>query len=92
MTYSNVGETVLDFTMGSGSCGVAAKNTGRRFIGIEKDKTYFQIAQKRIEEAQEGTITLDDKQLSTQLHESDDPQEHANDNFDWGSFVKAINS
>ena len=50
-TYTNEGETVLDFTMGSGSTGVACKNTGRNFIGIELDKEYFEIAKKRIEEA-----------------------------------------
>lgn len=50
-TYSNPGETVLDFTMGSGSTGVACMNTGRRFIGIELDAGYFQIAQNRIIEA-----------------------------------------
>ena len=47
-TYTNEGETVLDFTMGSGTTGVAAKNLGRKFIGIEKDETYFRIAQDRI--------------------------------------------
>lgn len=50
-TYTNPGETVLDFTMGSGSTGVAAIQEGRRFIGIEKDAGYFEIAQKRIGEA-----------------------------------------
>lgn len=50
-TYSNPGETVLDFTMGSGSTGVACINEGRNFIGIELDETYFQIAQGRIMEA-----------------------------------------
>lgn len=45
---SNEGETVLDFTMGSGSTGVACVNTGRRFIGIELDEGYFGIAKKRI--------------------------------------------
>ena len=48
-TYTNEGETVLDFTMGSGSTGVACVNTGRNFIGIELDKEYFEIAQKRLE-------------------------------------------
>ena len=48
-TYTNEGETVLDFTMGSGTTGVAAKNLGRSFIGIELDPTYFQIAKERIE-------------------------------------------
>lgn len=47
-TYTNEGDTVLDFTMGSGSTGVAAKNLNRNFIGIEKDDKYFEIAQKRI--------------------------------------------
>ena len=50
-TYTNNGETVLDFTMGSGSTGVACVNTNRRFIGIELDEGYFNIAKKRIEEA-----------------------------------------
>ena len=47
-TYTNEGETVLDFTMGSGTTGVACKNLNRKFIGIEKDETYFKIAQDRI--------------------------------------------
>ena len=50
-TYSNEGNTVLDFTMGSGSTGVACVNTNRRFIGIELDPGYFDIATKRISEA-----------------------------------------
>lgn len=50
-TYTNENETVLDFTMGSGSCGVACMNTNRKFIGIELDNNYFDIASKRIEEA-----------------------------------------
>ena len=50
-TYTNEGETVLDFTMGSGSTGVAAKNLNRDFIGIEMDETYFNIAKDRISEA-----------------------------------------
>lgn len=48
-TYTRPGETVLDFCMGSGSTGVAAKNTGREFIGIEKDEQYFDIAKRRID-------------------------------------------
>jgi site-specific DNA-methyltransferase (adenine-specific) len=51
-TYTNEGETVLDNTMGSGSTGVAAQNTGRNFIGIEKDPGYFQIAKQRIEKCE----------------------------------------
>ena len=50
-TYTNEGDTVLDFTMGSGSTGVACLNTGRNFIGIELDPDYFEIATKRIEES-----------------------------------------
>lgn len=50
-TYSNEGDTVLDFTMGSGSTGVAAKKLNRSFIGIELDENYFQIAKERIESA-----------------------------------------
>lgn len=52
-TYTNEGEVVLDFTMGSGTTGVAAMNTGRRFIGIEMDAGYFDIAERRIMEAKE---------------------------------------
>lgn len=48
-TYTNENDTVLDNCMGSGSCGVAAINTGRNFIGIELDETYFNIAKERIE-------------------------------------------
>ncbi len=51
-TYTNEGDTVLDMTMGSGTTGVACMNTGRDFIGIERDPTYYGIAQKRIEQAQ----------------------------------------
>jgi len=47
-TYTNENETVLDFTMGSGSTGVAAKNLNRNFIGIEQDDKYFNIASERI--------------------------------------------
>lgn len=47
-TYTNENETVLDFTMGSGSTGVACKNTNRNFIGIEQDENYFNIATDRI--------------------------------------------
>ena len=51
-TYTNENETVLDFTIGSGSTGVACINTNRDFIGIEMDSNYFDIAQKRIKEAE----------------------------------------
>jgi DNA modification methylase len=49
-TYSNEGDVVLDFTMGSGSTIVAAKNTGREFIGIELDEDIFKIAEERLNE------------------------------------------
>jgi site-specific DNA-methyltransferase (adenine-specific) len=58
-TYTNEGDTVLDNTMGSGSTGVAAINTNRKFIGIEKNDTYFQIAQTRINNLK-NKMTLDD--------------------------------
>ena len=50
-TYTSEGETVLDFTMGSGTTGVACKNLGRSFIGIELDKEYYRVAQERISAA-----------------------------------------
>ena len=51
-TYTNEGETVLDNTFGSGSTGVAAVNLNRNFIGMEMDDKYFEIAIKRIKDAQ----------------------------------------
>lgn len=50
-TYTNEHDMVMDNCMGSGTTGVACMNTGRRFIGMEKDPGYFEIAQRRIEEA-----------------------------------------
>lgn len=50
-TYTNEGETVLDNCMGSGSTGVACVNTGRKFIGIELDNKYYEIAKQRINDA-----------------------------------------
>lgn len=47
-TYTNEGDTVLDFTMGSGTTGVACKNLNRGFIGIELDKHYFEISKSRL--------------------------------------------
>lgn len=47
--HKNKGDTVLDNCMGSGSTGVACKNTNRNFIGIELDNNYFNIAKERIE-------------------------------------------
>ncbi len=57
-TYTNEGDIVLDFTMGSGSTGVACHNTGRDFIGIELDENYFKIAENRIKESM-GQSKLD---------------------------------
>jgi site-specific DNA-methyltransferase (adenine-specific) len=51
-TYTNEGETVLDNCMGSGSTGVACMNTGRKFIGIEKDIKYYQTSLNRIKSQQ----------------------------------------
>ena len=48
-TYTNEGETVLDFTFGSCSTGVACLNTNRKFIGVEMNEEYFDIAKDRIE-------------------------------------------
>ena len=53
-TYTNEGETVLDFTMGSGTTGVACVNLGRNFIGIEMDAEYFRSAENRIKQALQG--------------------------------------
>lgn len=50
-SYTNEGDTVLDFCMGSGSTGVAAINTNRNFIGIEKDADFFDVAKERIADA-----------------------------------------
>jgi DNA modification methylase len=49
-TFSNENDLVVDLTMGSGSTGVAALRTGRRFVGIEKDENYFNIAVRRLSE------------------------------------------
>jgi site-specific DNA-methyltransferase (adenine-specific) len=51
-TYTNPGETVLDFCFGSGTTGVACRMEGRRFIGVELDPTYYAIAERRIANAQ----------------------------------------
>ena len=56
-TYTNAGETVLDFTCGSGTTGVACVNTSRKFIGIERDPDYFAAASARIQKAQVDAIT-----------------------------------
>jgi len=56
LTYTNLGDVVLDNTMGSGTTGIACVATGRDFIGIEKDPEFFAIAKQRIEDAQ-GPVT-----------------------------------
>jgi len=70
-TYTNEGETVLDFTMGSGSTGVACVNLDRKFIGIEIDQKYFDIACKRIEQAhnkqKEGFLLMNKSQRKSLL-------------------------
>ena len=68
MTYSNPNDTVLDFCMGSGGCGVSAKMTGRNFIGVEMDESYFEIAKTRIDSAQSHCVSPEDRQLTTQIH------------------------
>lgn len=55
-TYTNGGATILDNCMGSGSTGVSCLETGRSFIGIEKDETFFKIAKDRIEQKRKQGI------------------------------------
>ncbi len=50
-TYSNEGDRVLDFCMGSGTAGIACSNTDRSFFGIEKEERYFELAKRRIDDA-----------------------------------------
>ena len=49
-TYSNEGDVVMDFTMGSGTCGIGCMNTKRKFIGVEMDEEIFELTKKRFEE------------------------------------------
>ena len=58
-TYSNVGDTILDNTMGTGATGVAAIRNSRNFIGIELEEKYFQIAKERIEKEKNNNQPLD---------------------------------
>ena len=60
-TYTNENELVLDFTMGSGTTGVACKNLNRDFIGIEMDSSYYDIAKKRIEDTVVEKGLLDER-------------------------------
>ena len=57
-TYTNEGMIIFDATMGSGTTGVACINTSRRFIGIELDEKYFNLAKTRIEKAQEKRFNI----------------------------------
>ena len=70
-TYTNEGEVILDNVMGSGSTGVACINTGRKFIGIEKDEKYFQIAEKRIADTQAKPPEIVEEKQNTQEYEHD---------------------
>ena len=64
-TLSNEGDVVLDCFMGSGTTGVVCKRLGRNFIGIELDKNYFQIANKRIDSVKDfRQIKMDEVTLS----------------------------
>ena len=58
-TYTQEGETVLDFTMGSGTTGVACTNTNRKFIGIERDDKYFDISVKRIKRISQVSCSIE---------------------------------
>ena len=68
-TYTNEGDTVMDNCMGSGTTGVACINTGRRFIGIEKDDKYFEIAKKK--DFRMNAEQFIEKQLRTKLPDID---------------------
>lgn len=65
-TYTNEGDMILDNCMGSGSTGVAAINTKRSFIGIEKEEEYYNIALKRISEAEEAMNNITSKECVCQ--------------------------
>ena len=60
-TYSNENDLVFDLTMGSGSTGVAARNCNRRFVGIEKDVKYFEIAEMRINKELKAPERIEDE-------------------------------
>lgn len=67
-TFTNPGETVLDICMGSGSTGVACVQTGRKFIGIEKEQKYFEIAKSRIAKAPQPLFTETATPANNRLH------------------------
>ena len=74
-TYTNEGETVLDNCMGSGSTAVAAINTGRHFIGFETEPKYFEIANRRIEEAwRQASGKIKDSELPPLLRDDADDE------------------
>ena len=73
-TYTDNGMTVLDNCMGKGSTGVACLNTGSKFIGIEKDEQYFEVAKECIESVQ--------KALEMQKHEQQEEQEQTQNDYD----------
>jgi DNA modification methylase len=76
-TYTNEDETVLDFTMGSGSTGVACVNTNRNFIGIELDETYFNIAKNRINQMDNMMINeLRIEEIKKEMQEIRDKNEY----------------
>jgi site-specific DNA-methyltransferase (adenine-specific) len=66
-TYTNEGDKVLDFTMGSGTTGVAAMRTGRCFIGIELDPDYFAIAETRIKNAAGDFVRTEKEKAAGQM-------------------------
>lgn len=66
-TYTDEGDIVMDNCMGSGTTGVACMNTGRNFIGYEKEKKYFDISQERIFSAQKGINTANGKLIQGDL-------------------------
>ncbi len=66
-TYTREGDIILDFTMGSGTTGVACMRTGRDFIGIELDRGYYEIAQERIRNANNEFTMTETEKKSGQL-------------------------
>jgi len=82
-TFTNEGEIVLDNTMGSGSTGVACKKLNRKFIGIEKDEKYFEIAKKRIE-----AVSLDRDIKSLEKCTMKEPPKKESTGFSFGSNLK----
>jgi site-specific DNA-methyltransferase (adenine-specific) len=66
-TYTNKNDLILDFTMGSGSTGVAAKNLKRKFIGIEKERKYYEIAKERINNAIINILNVQDMKIENNI-------------------------